>query len=177
MNGNKQQPRGAQGGFTLIEVMVALLILAIGVLGVGSMQVQTYQHLRTSQHYGNAAALAGDMADRMFANASEARNGSYVTSGIRSEASTSCDGSACTTAQLAGYDVAEWLSEVSGLDANGKALPGSLPSPRGTVSRVNGTDSYIITVHWDEDLSGSTDTNCPAQSDKDLDCYQLTVTL
>ncbi len=172
MNASSHSHR-AHRGFTIIEVMIALLILAIGVLGIGAMQMQTYQHLRTSQNYSQAAALAGEMADRIYANSAQAE--SYVTDGsISSLVPCSND---CSSAQLASNDILEWLVKIGGKDTGGNTMPGALPSGTGQVTRVGLDDSYVITVRWDDDLSGSSGTNCPVQSDSDLDCYQLTVSL
>ena len=63
-----------QRGFTLLEVMIALLILSVGALGVAALQVKTYKQLQSSYNMGRAAILAGEMSDRMMANADEARS-------------------------------------------------------------------------------------------------------
>ena len=57
---------GQQQGFTLIEVLVAGLILSVGVLGVAGLQITTLKNLQSSQTYGVAAMLANDMIDRMW---------------------------------------------------------------------------------------------------------------
>ena len=52
-----------------------------------------------------------------------------------------------------------------------------LPRSEASVTRDPGGNTYVITVRWDEDRSGSNGTNCPPQSDADKECYQLEVTL
>ena len=58
-----------------------------------------------------------------------------------------------------------------------QALNANLPSASAEVTRDVGSDTFVITVRWDEDRSGSQGTSCPVESDADLDCYQLNVTL
>lgn len=55
-------------GFTLIEVLVALLVLGIGVLGSLAFQARAQQHIQDAQWRGNAALLAGDLLELMRSN-------------------------------------------------------------------------------------------------------------
>lgn len=173
-------PLRNSAGFTLIELMVTMLILAIGVLGLGRLQIETYQHLRQAQYQGSAATLAGDIADRIVANATEALRNSYTPAPdgeIDASDIVLCDGSICPATQLAQQELAQWYLSLKGQDSSGQILPGALPSGKGIVNRVSDTDSFLVTVYWDADLSGSEGTHCPIRSDADLDCYQLTVSL
>jgi type IV pilus assembly protein PilV len=169
-------------GFTLIEILVAMLILAVGVLGVASLQMSTYKQLQMSHNFGTAAMLAGDMADRMMANPTRvlalSDNYNHTSSTGTPPDCASID---CTPTQLSVYDKSVWQTQVTGNIASGTKTPGSLPSGSGSVARIPGTQNFVVTVRWDDDLSGSTGTNCamdpnsPAQTAADLDCYRLTV--
>ena len=55
-------------GFTLIEVLIALVILSVGMLGIAGLYVHSMQAGRTSILRHNAVTLAGDIADRIRAN-------------------------------------------------------------------------------------------------------------
>ena len=58
-------------------------------------------------------------------------------------------------------------------------IPGLLPSGRGTVAEIGGTNVFRITLNWDDDHSGSAVINCPVVTpvdENDLDCYTLTIT-
>ena len=55
-------------GFTLIEVLIALIILSVGMLGIAGLYVHSMQAGRTSILRHNAVTLAGDIADRIRAN-------------------------------------------------------------------------------------------------------------
>ena len=59
-------------GDTMIEVLVTVLILAVGVLGVAAMQVTTYQNLSVSHSASIAAIVANDFSERLRANGVEA---------------------------------------------------------------------------------------------------------
>jgi type IV pilus assembly protein PilV len=166
-------------GFTLLEVMISLVVLAIGVMGVIGLQTSTYQQLQTSQNFSKAAMLASDMADRMLANQGNVLATAYLHAGPTAEPDTDCTSAACTPAQLAAYDVWHWQTELLGRDPDDDSkIPGSLPNASGEVT-ANADGEYIILVRWDDDLSGSTGTDCAArdpaedQDSDDLECYVL----
>ena len=57
-----------QSGFSLIEVLIALIIMSVGMLGIAGLYVQSLQAGRTSMFRHHAVTLAGDIADRVRAN-------------------------------------------------------------------------------------------------------------
>src|SRR5437870_761773 len=59
-------------GFTLIEVLVALLVLALGVLGAAAMQLAALRTRQETQWLQAASSLAADFAGRLRANAAQA---------------------------------------------------------------------------------------------------------
>jgi type IV pilus assembly protein PilV len=154
-------------GDTMIEVLVTVLILAVGVLGVAAMQVTTYQNLSISHSASIAAIVAEDFSERMRANGVETLADTYNHDADPGTAYTDCTANVCSTSQLAGYDIGIWWEE----------LGATLPLGRGQVTRNGGTNTFTLTVRWDEDRSGSAGTNCPKQSAADLECYQLQVTV
>lgn len=173
------RPPADDRGFTLIEVLIALLILAIGVSGVAVMQMATYKQLQTSHNYGTAAMLAGELAERMEANSVQALANAYNHTSVTSDPKD-CAVYTCTPAEIAAHDIAVWQARVTGYSAE-PMVPGSLPAGRGAVARVAGTNDFTITIRWDDDLSGSDDDDCTAldpdavQDEDDLDCYVLTM--
>ena len=164
-----------QRGFTLIEVLVSLLVIAIGVLGVATLQLSTYKQLQTSNNYAIAAMLTGDMADRMLANSTLALAGAYNHNSAPTSA-PDCASDTCSAAQRVLYDIAQWQTRVTGsVDVWGGA---GLPSGSGTVAGVTGTtNEFEITIRWDDDRSGSDETTCPPADDDDLDCHTVVVRL
>ena len=74
----------------------------------------------------------------------------------------------CSPAQLATYDMGVWWDEMSAV----------LPSAKGIVDRIDGTNTFSVTVYWDDDRSGSTSTaQCPPTNKDHLDCYRFNVTI
>ena len=125
-------------GFTLIEVLIALVILSVGMLGIAGLYVTSMQAGRTSILRHNAVTLAGDIADRIRANP---RAGpAYALAG----ANNNCvDGGVnCTLGQMAAHDIFLWDQQAANT------------MPNGTVNIVfnNGVvpPTYQITVAWTE---------------------------
>jgi type IV pilus assembly protein PilV len=164
-------------GFTLIEVLVALLVLSVGVLGVAGMQVTALKNLQSSGSFGVAAMLANDIADRMWVNQAQVLSGSY--NHVQPPNSVpDCVGGTCTALELARFDTTDWQRQIRGYTTEAEvSVPAVLPDAAGTVLPVAGVArSYEISVYWDDDHSGSAGRTCPPASADDLDCYQLTVT-
>ena len=158
-------PRKCRGD-TMIEVLVTVVILAIGVLGAATLQVTTLKNLNSSYNASVAEIIADDFSERMRANPTAALANDYVHSATPG-AYPDCVGSACTNTQLAAYDVGSWWV----------ALNTTLPAATGQVTRNAGTNTFVVTVRWDDDRSGSAGTSCPVQNASDLDCFQLNVTI
>lgn len=128
-------------GFSLVEVLVALVVLSIGLLGVASMQVQAMKYNTDAYLRTQATTLAYDLIDRMRANNVGASNQLYVSnSGAVPTPSVNCDTQSCNTNQLATYDLSQWYN----------TLQARLPASA-TVSTVtfNG-GQYTITIQWME---------------------------
>ncbi len=136
-------------GFTLIEVLIAMLVLAVGLLGLAGMQATSLKNNQSAYNRSRATQLAYDLADRMRANV--VGKSSY-TAILPSSAATQTDcltvTTTCTVADMAQNDLFEWNSTVNS----------SLPSGIGTIS-VSGS-IYTIRITWDDDQDGN-DTNNP----------------
>ncbi len=163
--GKMRLPRKHRGD-TMIEVLVTVIILAVGVLGAAAMQVTTIQNLNSSYSASVAAMVAEDFSERMRANPVAALTDDYVHA-TAPDGFPDCVANACTLTQLASYDVGSWWQVMTGV----------LPVASGQVTRIIGTNTFVVTVRWDSDRSGSAGLNCPVQSANDLDCYQFNVTI
>ena len=125
-------------GFTLVEVLIALVIMSVGMLGIAGLYVHSMQAGRTSVFRHHAVTLAGDIADRIRANPRAAA--AYGLAG----ANNNCvnGGIDCTLAEMAANDIFLWDQQAAD----------TLPS--GTVAVVfnNGVlpPTYQITVSWVE---------------------------
>ena len=120
MQARLKQP-GARG-FTLIEILVALVVLAVGMLGIAALYVESLRAGRTSINRITAVTLAADMADRIQANPNAAA--SYAGAGPGMDRDCVNGAVACTPAELADDDWFRWLQDVSA------QLPGA-PARRG----------------------------------------------
>ncbi|MGF1548025.1 MAG: type IV pilus modification protein PilV [Thiotrichales bacterium] len=69
--------RPAQGGFTIVEIMVALLILSIGLLGLASLQVIGVKNSGNAYYRTQAVMIANETVERIRMNKPAARNGEY----------------------------------------------------------------------------------------------------
>ncbi|MGI9329416.1 MAG: type IV pilus modification protein PilV [Gammaproteobacteria bacterium] len=135
-------PPRASRGFSLVEILVALVVMAVGMLGIASLYVESLRAGRTSINRITAVTLAADMADRIQANPNAAA--SY--NGIGPGANQGCvnGAGACTPAEMADDDWFTWL-----LDVNNR-LPGA---PVATIVTENPTPQltrYTITLSWPE---------------------------
>ena len=93
-------------GFTLLEVLVALLILAIGLLGLAALQSVSLKYNHQSYERTQATLLAYDMLDRMRANP----RGNY---GANPTSDPGCISASCTANQLAEHDIYHWRMAIS----------------------------------------------------------------
>ena len=157
-----------QNGFTLLEVLIALLVLSIGLLGLAALQTiglrsSTMANLRTV-----ATLKAYDMSDRMRANPGGVDDLQYVqpATNIVPTGFVDCAAATCTTTQLAAYDLGVWLGNVV-----------LLTGGRASITRDGSTTpaTHTITVYWDEDRRGITGTGCDPDDAADLTCYQLII--
>ena len=147
-----------QQGATLIEVLVSLLILAIGLLGMSGLQTVSLRNTNSAYLRTQASLNSNDVVERVRANLQGVEAGSY--NGVAGAVTAACNTVAgCTPAQLAANDIAEWKA----------ALAADLPSGAGTVcadstpedgtAAANACDGlgtlYAVKIWWDEDRDGS----------------------
>lgn len=105
------QHASRQRGITLIEVLIALLIFSIGLMGVAGLLVMSARSVHTAYLRTQVTFLAQSMADRMSANVIGVwrgyYNGSYPSSGVQR-----CT-QGCTPQQLAEHDKGLWSSQLA----------------------------------------------------------------
>jgi type IV pilus assembly protein PilV len=125
------QRRAAQSGFSMIEVLVSLVIFAFGMLGLAGLQTRSLAFSQTSLYRSQAAALTDDILDRMRADRTNAKNGSWNTT--VETASSSITGTLIYQA-----DLKDWKLSVEQL------LPGGAAAVEVAAGLVT------VTVQWDE---------------------------
>ncbi|WP_305651238.1 type IV pilus modification protein PilV [Pseudomonas sp.] len=133
-----------QKGFSLIEVLVTLVILAVGLLGVAGLQARLQQSEMEAYQRSQALLLLDDMASRLAANRNAA--GSYVTgSSSPVGVGMSCPTSTATQLQV---DQKEWCEALQGAaETSGGGKVGAMLGGRGCVESV-GSGQYLLTVAW-----------------------------
>ena len=156
----EQRWRKDHAGFTLMEVLIAVLILSIGLLGLASLQANGLRSNFSSYARSQAVILANDMADRMRANLTEAVAGTYNVNAT--VAAPDCAAAACNTADMASYDIATWYT----------SLQNTLPQGTGTIGG-NGT-VFTISVMWDDDRTGAVGAGCGAAVSATAGCFSTT---
>ncbi|MBM6443332.1 type IV pilus modification protein PilV [Pseudomonas mohnii] len=121
----RQWRKGAQEGMTLIEVLVALLILSVGLLGAAALQLNALKYTDSARMTSQASFIAYDMMDRIRANAAADYTVTPPTSGNLSVARDQ---------DL--YDFTRNIISFGGASATG------------SVSLNQGV--YTITITWDD---------------------------
>ena len=136
-------------GFSLIEVLVALVVLSIGMLGIAALHIDGVRTGYSALQRTHAVNLAADMADRIRANPTgnydvgAGASGAAPAVACADTASAAAPGD-CTSDQMAAYDVWEWRSALEPEAATG--LPGG--AGRIDLDTATDPDSFVITVSW-----------------------------
>jgi len=133
-----------QSGFTLLEILVSLLLIAIGVLGTAGLQALALKINQGGQLRSQAVVLGMDFVERIEANNVAAIAGKYAPATYPTAYTKDCNTNFCTTDELATYDLVEFKTHVD------RALPGATI----TLS-VSGTGpfTYTVTINWVERIS------------------------
>ncbi len=173
---NPRRHAAQQQGFTLLEILIALVIFSVGLLGIAGLQMTGMKQTHNSHLRSVATTQVMDLADRMRANMAgvEANNyGDYASYAMDYSACTTdcatctprdCANLECNAAELAEYDMCEWTMETVA------ALPGGAahvclddtPAPAsaatdwstGTTSLVWGCSDtgnvHAVKIQWTE---------------------------
>ncbi|HEY9461588.1 MAG TPA: type IV pilus modification protein PilV [Vicinamibacterales bacterium] len=138
MYANRQTLRG----FTIVEALVALVVLAVGMLGIASLYVTTLRASGSATSRMQAINLAGDLGDRIRANRSAGN--AYAATASADDVDT-CMGATetCDAADMAAHDLAVWQASIQAV------LPGA-PAGAVTVDTTTVPTTYRITVSWME---------------------------
>ena len=124
----------SRNGFSLIEVLIAMLILAIGVLGIAALQFKGLQYSNDAHFRSQISTLASDIADRMRINRLNAASyvATYTLLTTKPTGCTEATGAAATN------DLACWRAQVW------EALP---PTSIANITQAGG-GLYAVTLGW-----------------------------
>jgi type IV pilus assembly protein PilV len=158
-------------GFTLIEVLISMLVLAVGLLGLAGLQATGIRNNLSAHYRSQASMLAYDIADRMRANLVTAQNrdvagnmqasmyNSNVTLPTAANLKANCTqlAGACSPTLMAENDLAEWNAAVE-----------LLPLGEGTITSTiqgvapNQVASFRVTINWDDNRDTSVNASDPS---------------
>lgn len=161
----------AQRGFTLLEVLIAIVILSVGLLGVAGMQASGMRTNKAAYNRTVATAMAMDMIDRIRANprAIDEYNNFDTENGIPTKQACINNATGCTPAELAMHDKYEWGQP---LDSEDKKI---LPDGRGHINIQN--DQVTITILWQEthfrDVERPRVIGAPINCEDDIACLRM----
>ncbi len=133
---NRRPWRFCQSGFSLLEILITMVIIAIGLMGFAAMMVHSMKNNRTAMQRSMATFYAYDIIDSMRVNRSAAESGNYTREFTDSPP---------TGTSVADNDLNLWLTELSG----------KLPGGAGKISILGNT--VTVQIRWSESLNASDD--------------------
>lgn len=152
-----------QSGFNLIEVLIALVVISVGLLGLAALQMTSLQQNQSAYQRSQATLLAYDITDRMRANIDQVTAGNYfAASGAVNSSCVSYSASAagCTAIQMASHDIAEWQASLATElpSGNGRVCRSDLTGDAIGLPNCEGNSSnnpIVVYVWWNDDKSAN----------------------
>ena len=143
-------------GFSILEVLIAMVVLSVGMLGLAGLQVTGLKNSHTAYLRTQAGQLAYDMTDRIRSNP----DGDYDMGGDAA-AGDICTGSCAADARV-GSDITQWRAEIANRLPGGKGIVCIDNAPAAidtfTAPNCNGTGGqYAVKIWWDNDRDGALD--------------------
>lgn len=165
--------RRSQLGFNMIEVLISIVVVAIGLLGIVALQVASARFNSSSYYRNVATTLAMDQAERMRSYLSDSASDSYPMMQNPAATAACITATGCAKNQMSQSELNSWMQDVSRLLPNGQARicrdnnvaddevspVATFVSPKCTENPpVAGTPSYTswaIKIWWSEDRDGT----------------------
>ena len=142
--------RNNSQGFTLLEVMICLFILAGGILGMTAMQTEGLKYNQSAFTDSQAIFLLNDMAERIRSNRG---NDAYVLDFTETPPTQSVDcgaaNAACTSNQMVVWDLNQWRTKVEDTHY--------LPQGQSRILYDNPTHIFTISIRYDASRLGGMD--------------------
>jgi type IV pilus assembly protein PilV len=141
--------RSGVSGFTMLEVLISIVVIAFGLLGVAGLQAFALKNNQSASLRSVATVLASDMIDRVKGNSQAGTDDFYNEASSESATPAAVAGcvntAGCVARDLAANDLFEWKALVAA------ALPGGV----GMVCRDNDIDDGAFTGPGDPKCSNS----------------------
>lgn len=142
--------RPKPAGFTLVEVLAAFVVLAVGLLGLEQLMIHGLSDSRIALQHSQAAALAADMGERIRANTAGADAYTLAAGSQVAPPEGDCSPAVpCTPADVAALDLHRWQQSVR------DALPEAQTSIDTTVVGTGPARRHDILIRWKQ--TGSDD--------------------
>ena len=133
-------------GFSLLEVLIALVILSVGLLGLAALQAEGLRGSSNALMRYQASRLTGDIIDRMRANPAGTSADNYeilstqtATQSVVCAEKVGTVSSTCTPAQMAAYDLFLWRADLTAL----------LPQSTSSITKISAS-KFAINVGWND---------------------------
>ncbi len=142
-------------GFTLMEVLIALVVISIGLFGIAGMQLQSLKTSHDAYLRSQATYLAYDLIDKMRANRTAAIAGAYDTDfSFAPSGGSNCYSNSCSVNNLAQFERDLWKCELggySGTVCNALNITPALTQGEGSVD-VN-SNQVTVNIRWEDSVS------------------------
>lgn len=162
-------PISRQHGVSLIEVLIALVVLAVGVLGFAGLQMTSLNQSTAANHRVAAVLIAQDAIERMELNPAERDtylNASWAAGSQGSSPSNACIGSTCTSGSMVTWDIAQLTWQAAN----------HLPAGQVDASECTFNNNLIcVAVSWDGETPGACVSSTGVNTDIDSNCFVLEV--
>lgn len=157
--------RGRNSGFSLFELLIAILVLSVGLLGLATLQSQGIKSNYSASMRTEATFLAMDITDRMRANPNGVTAGNYaIDTRVNVPGDPGC-GDGCTAAQRPAQDAYDWTNAIRNQLGGGQA-----GGWHAVVEPVGGV--FMVTIMWDDQRRGVNGTGCSGDPEADMTCFQ-----
>ena len=157
-------------GSSVVEVLVAIVVLSVAIVGAAGLQIQALKYGQVSQQRSLAAQQAQAIAERMRANLAAASLDpspyvfDFAYANIPSQLPVNAPActTPCTPQEMASRHLLDW----------GNQLAAVLVGGRGTVTRAAAGSPYVVTVMWVEKelVAEQRSPRCPASAPAEVQC-------
>jgi type IV pilus assembly protein PilV len=135
----------SQLGFSMIEILITLVIIATALLGTAGLQLFAMKVGKSGESRIQAVFLVSDIAERMEANKLGATAGNYVVAAASapSVAGTDCAAVSCDAPTLAAWDINQWGSAI---------ISSGIKEPSWQIQQTGAGNpsTYVIRINWAE---------------------------
>lgn len=153
-----------QRGMGMIEILMAVLITAIGLIGITGMQAVSLKNNLSALNRSNAIFLTGTIMDRVRANPTADFTTAVDDAPPVALNLCAAKTNSCTKSQIANLNIAQWKCTLGGYqdDAICAGISPVMPDAQGGIA-VDGSGDYVITIQWMDRISYAAGVNTGGQ--------------